>query len=238
MKRFACVKYTKPCSLCPPTDSLSFRVNLWCCHYNGKTPVRSRQPAFQKTSAPIPTAGSLLRFSPCKGIISNMLRSHSRCWNSCWLQKRVDLQAQTTGFPLPAERMCKNLPQGLKKVPFEQSPSLHPGHSSQRTTAFTGTVRNAMSGTLGQCSESLEQWKQLRNLMHPIGSRRALCVKCHQGKSSQGHQMSYRHGTRLSLPLTDHTEEQRKIKQAAATLFSCLQVTIQDTGKKEIGLPT
>lgn len=74
--------------------------------------------------------------------------------------------------------------------------------------------------------------------MHPIGSRRALCVKCHQGKSSQGHQMSYRHGTRLSLPLTDHTEEQRKIKQAAATLFSCLQVTIQDTGKKEIGLPT
>lgn len=28
MKRFACVTYTKPCSLCPPADSLSFRVNL------------------------------------------------------------------------------------------------------------------------------------------------------------------------------------------------------------------
>lgn len=74
--------------------------------------------------------------------------------------------------------------------------------------------------------------------MHPIQSQRALCVKSHQGKSSQGHQMSYRHGTRLSLPLTDHTEEQRKIKQATATLFSCPQIMIQDTGKKEIGLPS
>lgn len=29
MKRFACVKHTKPRSLYPATDSLSFRVNLW-----------------------------------------------------------------------------------------------------------------------------------------------------------------------------------------------------------------
>lgn len=65
-KRFACVKYTKPRSFCPSTDSLSFRVNLWCHHYNGKTPFGATQPAFKKTSSPIPTAGTQLRFFSLK----------------------------------------------------------------------------------------------------------------------------------------------------------------------------
>lgn len=101
--------------------------------------------------------------------------------------------------------MCRKLSQDLKKASSEQQrPSLHWGHSSCKTTGFVGTVRNAMPSTLGQCSESLEQWKQLRNLMHPLSARRALRVKSHCGKKCQGPQVSYRHAARLSL--TDCTK--------------------------------
>lgn len=72
-KRFACVKNTKPPSLCPPTDSL--RVNEFV--------TRSLQWRnslwFQKTSVSTPTVGSLMRLSSCKACFSNTLRSIRHC---------------------------------------------------------------------------------------------------------------------------------------------------------------
>lgn len=104
--------------------------------------------------------------------------------------------------------MCRKVFQDLKKASSEQQrPSLHRGQRSQKTTAFVGPVRNAMPGTLGQCSEPLEQRKQLRNLMHPHPSRRTLYVKSHHGRKCQGPQVSYRHGAKLPQPLTDCTEQ-------------------------------
>jgi len=44
--------------------------------------------------------------------------------------------------------------------------------------------------------------------------------------------MSYRHSARLPQPLTDHTEEQGKIKQSIVFLLSHAQILIQDTGKR------
>lgn len=46
-KRFACVKYTKPRSLYPATDSLSFRVNLW-----RQNSLRLKATSFLKSISP------------------------------------------------------------------------------------------------------------------------------------------------------------------------------------------
>lgn len=72
-KRFACVKTTKPPSLCPPTNSL--RVSefvTWSLQWQNSL-------CFQKTSASTPIVGSVMRLSSCKSCFSNILRSIRHC---------------------------------------------------------------------------------------------------------------------------------------------------------------
>lgn len=142
----------------------SFKTVCWCQMHKASSPL-SKIPLVQGKQLLSPSTHS------CKAIISNTAKTpdYKRGYNS---KHRLQL-------PPLAQRLCKILPQDLRKGSFEQSRPLHSSHSSRRTLAFAGTVRNIIPGTPRQCSKSLEQRNQLKNLMHPIQSQRTLCVKSH-----------------------------------------------------------